>query len=154
MAFNIKNVYVVMAREVSVDKNDGMTSIFKLIEKFTFGYKPAELLEKNVQVGINPILFPHKYDVATSWYLGEKLKKETTLKFAIAIVDSTGKKLEGPVQEHHIPVNIDRINIQFGMDGVPVLGAGKYEMIVTASSATNKELASGSYPFEVDLIEE
>jgi hypothetical protein len=151
----VKNLFTVIAREVTTDANDNMTSIIKLIEQFNFGYNPAELKEKGVEIGTKEaILFSAKYAVATSWFFDEKLKADTSYTFRISVIDQAGENRGGPSQEHVLPAGINRANMNFGVEGLPVSGAGDYTLRAELIDAAGKVLASGEYPFIVELNEE
>lgn len=154
MKLEFKNLYTVMAREVTTDAADNMTSIIKMIEKFTFGYNPDELKAKGATIGKDVILFGAKYAVATSWHLGEHLTKDEIITFRISVLDSAGNNRGGPAQEHMLPAGIDRVNMNFSVDGLPVLKAGNYKLIAEAVSKTGDVLGAGEYPFVVELLEE
>lgn len=148
-----KNIYVVIAREVSVDAADEMTSIIKLIEKFGFGYNPAELKSQGINLGKDAIVFGIKYSVATSWHFGEKLKKDTLITFKLNVIDHTGTNRGGPEQEHLIPAGRDRANMHFGVEGLPVAGSGNYMLRAEMLNKDGEVLAKGEYPFIVELVE-
>lgn len=147
----IKNLYVVLARDVSTDAVDQMNSITKIIDRFGLGYDPVRLKEQGVTLGEKPILFPARYSVATSWYFGDKLPKDTFLTFKVRIKDPHGQYFDGPTQEHLVPPGIDRINMNLNMEGLPVTLAGKYTIVVEVFAKDGKSLGQGEYPFEVDL---
>ncbi len=150
----IKNLYVIMARDVTTDAADKMNSIIKVIDKFTFNINREQLAKDNLKLGIQEIGLPAQYSVATSWVFSEKLKKEMFLNFKINIFDPSGKKLgTGPEQENVFPAGIDRININFNVQGMPVTKQGKYELEAALYSKDGKLLDKNGYPFEVELID-
>jgi hypothetical protein len=151
---SIKNLFVIIARDISTDARDQMTSIMKIVERFGFGYDPDQMKDQGVTLGEKPVVFPAKYDVATSWYLGEHLKTDTLLTFTLSVRDPKGRDLGGPSQEHMLPAGVDRANMNFGMEGLPVTEPGKYTLEVRILSKDGKELSSGEYPFLVDIQKE
>ncbi len=154
MLKHLKNVYVVLAREVSTDANDGMVSIIKMIDKFTLQYNPAQLSNDGKILGKDPILFGGiKYVIATAWSLGQKLKKDTTFSFKVRMIDPDGRDLGGPIQSHTMPTGFDKVNFNFEIDGIPVTGPGHYKLLVELVSQSEELLAQGEYPFQVELIE-
>lgn len=150
----IRNLYVVLARDISTDVADQMNSIIKIIDRFGFGYDPTKMKEQGMTLGEKPILFPAKYAIATSWYFGELLKSDTFLTFGVSVKDPDGQDFGGPTQEHLLPVGIDRINMNFSMEGLPVTKAGTYTLAVTVSAKDGKKLANAEYPFSVELTEQ
>lgn len=151
---SVKNLYVVISRDISTDAVDQMNSIMKIIDRFGFSYNAKEMKKQGITLGEKPILFPAKYAVATSWYFGGALKKDTFLMFMVNIKDFNGESFGGPAQEHLIPAGIDRINMNFNVEGLPVSKAGKYTLEVIVQSKDGKKLAEGAYPFTVELAEE
>ena len=150
----IRNLYTLIAREVSVDSNDKMSSIIKIIDKFTFSYNPKKMKEQGVTLGEKPILFDAKYAVTTSWFFGEQLKKDTVLVFKISVSGPGGQDFGGPSKENLVPAGFDRMNMNFNTTGLPVTKAGKYTLKAQVLSKGGKKLAEGEYPFVVELIEE
>lgn len=150
----IRNLYVVISRDVSTDAADQMNSIMKIIDKFGFGYDPVKMKEQGLTLGEKPILFPAKYAIATSWYFGELLNKDTFMTFNVSMKDHSGTDFGGPSQEHLVPSGIDRINMNFNMEGLPVTKAGKYTLEVTVLAKDGSKLANAEYPFTVELTEE
>jgi hypothetical protein len=154
MPYKFNNLYTIIAREVTTDAADSMTSIIKLIERFGFGYNPQELSEKGITLGKDAVLFSAKYFVATSWYLGEKLKKETPVTLELNVVDPSGVDRGGPRSEAIIPAGMDRMNFNLSLEGLPVSGAGNYKLVSRLKSQAGEILAKGEYPFVVELVEE
>lgn len=150
---NVRNLYLVMARDVTTDASDRMTSINKIIERFNFSYNPVEL-EKKKGTGKDAILFGIKYAIASSWHLGQKLKKETFYNFKMNVVDPNGKDLGGPTQENLFPAGIDRVNVNFLMEGLPATISGNYVLNAVIESKAGEILATNSYPFLVELTED
>jgi hypothetical protein len=149
----IKNLYVIIARDISVDSTDQMNSIMKIIDKFTFGYQPEKLAEQGITLGEKTIVFPAKYSVATSWHFGDVLKQDTPLVFRIEVLDPKNKSFDGPSHEYIAPTGVDKVNINFNMEGMPVTVPGKYRLVARAQSKTGEEIAKSEYPFSVELTE-
>jgi hypothetical protein len=154
MKLQFKNLYTVIAREVTTDTTDGMISIIKMIDKFSFAYNPSELETKGVTLGKDVIGFGAKYSVATSWYIGEHLKKAEPVSFHIEIIEPTGKNLGGPTQEQTLPVGIDKVNMNFNLEGLPIGKAGNYKLSAKVISKSGDVLGTGEYPFTIELVED
>lgn len=150
----VTNLYVLLAREVTTDATDNMNSIIKIIEKFTFGIDQNALKQNNIQLGRQQINLPASYSVATSWLFDEKLKKDTFLTIKLSIINPNGKNLGGPEQEHLIPTGLNKINMNFNAQGLPVTNEGHYTLRAEALSKTGKLLAYGEYPFEVEFTQQ
>lgn len=148
----LRNIYIVAAREAVSDSADGTNSIIKVIENFDININTAEMDKQGVEMGKKAIIVPVNYSIATSWYINELLKKETNFTFKLYIVDSAGNRHEGPIQSHVVPKGVDRINVGFSVEGLPVMGAGRYECVVEVLS-NDKLLAQNSYPFTVTIKE-
>lgn len=151
---DIKNLYVLMARDISSDAVDNMTSIIKIIDIFTFNVNSKEVKEKGGELGKSALLLPTHYYVGTSWYFGKKLTKDTILNFKVTIISPEGSEHVGAPQESMLPKGIDRANMHLSFDAMPVTVSGKYTLQVDALSSTNKLLARGEYPFQVVLNDE
>jgi hypothetical protein len=142
-----------MAREVSTDAADKMNSIIKIIDKFTFGVNRAQLKAEQEKLEGQQIAMPATYTIATSWHLGEKLKKDTFMTFKTEILDPHHRSLGGPEQEHLLPAGTDKVNMNFNMQGVPITEEGHYVLKAQLVSKEGKTLVSGTYPFEVELVD-
>ncbi len=153
MPFKVKNLYVLMAREVSTDAADQMNSIIKIIDKFIFSINRNQLEKDGVQLGKQQIALSAKYAVATLWIFSEKLKKETFFNFRINIFDPTGKNLGGPEQENLLPAGKDRISINFNMEGLPITSAGEYKLNAEIATKNGEVLAKADYPFRIELAD-
>jgi hypothetical protein len=151
---SVKNLYVIIAREVTTDVADKMNSIIKIIDKFTFNVNRDELEKNEITLGSQQIGLPANYSVATSWIFGEKLKKESFFNFKIDIYDPAGKKLDkGPEQENLLPAGIDRINMNFNVQGLPVTTEGIYKLRAEIESKDKKLHAKADYPFTVEFVD-
>jgi hypothetical protein len=150
----IKNLYVIMARDITTDSTDNMSSIIKIIDRFTFNINKEELEKNEITLGVQQIGLPANYSVATSWVLEDKLQKETFFNFKINISDPDGKQLgPGPEQENVLPAGIDRINMNFNVQGMPVTKPGRYKVEAAMFSKEGKLLSSADYPFTVEFID-
>ncbi len=139
-----------MAREVTTDAADNMSSIHKIVDRFDFELNRAQLQRDGVKLGVQEIGLPANYAVATSWLFGEKLKKETFLTFKITILDPKGQKLgDGPEQENLLPAGIEKFNMNFNVQGLPVTSEGTYKLQAEVISKEGKSLAKADYPFQV-----
>lgn len=147
----VRNLYALIAREVSTDASDKMNSIIKIIDKFNIELNEEELKKNNLKFGQKQIGFPMAYSVATSWAFDEKLNKPTFFNFRIGIIDPKGKNLKGPEQEHLLPAGIDRINMNFNVQGLPITENGKYKLQAELLSKDSKVLAKSEYPFEIEV---
>jgi hypothetical protein len=142
-----------MAREVSTDASDNMNSIIKIIDKFSFNINKDDLEKNEITLGTQQLAMPANYSVATSWIFDEKLKTDTALTLKLNIADPDGKMLgEGPAQEHTLPVGIDKINMNFNVQGLPVTKEGKYKLYAELLDNTGKSLGKTYYPFDVEFI--
>lgn len=149
---NKRNIYTLIARDVSTDRDDGMNTITKIIEKFTFGI-PREDYDTRFHANDQPdaVLFPASYLIASSWYFGMKMKEGVQISIAANIKSPDGASLGGPVHELAIPKGADRVNVNMRVEGLPVKGSGTYQLELKLTR--NSELwATGEYPFDV-LIE-
>ena len=145
------NLYVIIGREVTTDASDNMTSIIKIIDKFVFSLDHKQLERDNVQLGKQTINLPAAYSIATSWLFGEKLKKDTFITFKAYIIDPSGTSLTTMEQENMLPANINKANMNFSAQSLPVTNQGDYTLRVEISSKAGKLLARSEYPFLVQF---
>ena len=69
-------------------------------------------------------------------------------------MDPEGESLGGPDQENLLPADVNRINMNFTMDGLPVTKAGVYTLRAELLSKGGEVLAKETYPFEVELTDD
>lgn len=150
----VKNLYVIMARDVTTDASDKMNSILKVIDKFTFNINKSDLKKQGITLGKQHIGVPANYAVATSWLFDQKLEKEVFLNLKINIIDPDGKKLDsGPEQENVLPAGIDKFNVNFQIQGLPISTEGKYKVEAEIFSKEGKALSKNEYPFDVEFVD-
>ncbi len=150
----IKNIYVIIAREVSTDNTDGMNSIIKIIDQFIFNINKDELDKHEITLGKQSLNLPATYSIATSWSFGQKLKEKTSYIFKNNVIDPDGNDLGGPEQKSEWPAGIDRINMNFIVQGLAVKKSGNYKIQSKIYSMNNDLLSEGEYPFKVEIIED
>ena len=146
-----KNLYLLMAREVSADSRTGMTSIHDIIEKFTSKVDKASVHEQGLKPGEATILLQIPYYAATSWVLGKKLTADTFYNIRLEVIDPSGKSLGGPEQEHLIPKGAAKLNLNFNHQGLPATTSGTYLLRTQLLNKDKKLLAEAEYPFEIVL---
>lgn len=146
----VTNLYLVMAQEVKTDESDNLTSILKVIDRFSFKLNREQLAKDNIKLGEQVITLPATFAAAGSWLFSEKLKKATPFIFKISIVDPAGTELnEGTEQENSLPAGVDKFNMNFSLDGLTVTKEGKYQLRAEILSKEGGSLAKAEYPFEV-----
>lgn len=147
----VKNLYLLMAREVVTDASDNMTSVIKIIDRFTFNLNREQLGRDNVQLGKQQINLPAAYSIATSWLFDEKLKKDTFITFKAHIISPSGANLTTMDQENMLPAGINKANMNFNAQGLPIVDQGDYTLRVEVLSKAGKILAYNEYPFSVEF---
>ncbi len=154
--FKFKNIYTTISRDVTVDANDRMTTLHKLIDFFNISYSKAELDKNNNTVGKDPILFENldKFVISTSWKIDKLLTEDTEVKLRINIISPKGVELGGPEQSQVVPKNNNRFSLNFVLSSLPVINQGEYELRVSLLSTTGEILAVGSYDFNINLKED
>jgi len=148
-----RNIFTLLAKDISTDAGDGMNSYTKVLDTFNAEIDVNELAKQGITLGEQPIVLPINFSIGTSWSLGKTTDEDTFLTVKINIVDPTGKDLGGPSQEHQLPAGIDRININFNNNGLPLTVAGNYVLQSILTDREDKVLAQGEYPFIVNVTE-
>ncbi|HEX7259480.1 MAG TPA: hypothetical protein VF272_00945 [Candidatus Saccharimonadia bacterium] len=129
-----------------------MNSIIKIIDRFDIELNAEEMKKQGVEFGKQTVILPYSYSIGTSWYLGEHLKKAASLGVKITIIDPKGEKHPGPIQKNTLPSGIDRMNINFNVQGLPVSRHGNYTLLAEVVSEEDKVIGKGEYPFTVELV--
>lgn len=141
-----RNLYLLMAREVSTDGNDQMNSIVKIIDQFNTTVDSNEA--KNLPPG-QIVTIPINYGIASAWQLEKRLSSDKDIKVVMTIVTPDGKKIDGPQQHNKVPSGIDRLSINFQAQGLPASVSGRYALNAEILDNSGKSLASASYPYDV-----
>jgi hypothetical protein len=145
-------LYVIIAKDVTTDADDHMNSIIKVIDNFKI-QADKDAIEEIAKKDDNQTTYPVSYAVATSWLLNQSSKaKGTSVKFKLFIRDANGHETPGPIHNYDIPANIDRINLNFNIQGLPLLKAGIYYLTVRLIATGDKTIAEGSFPFKIELV--
>lgn len=151
----VYNDFVIISRDVSIDANDNMLSIVKIIDKFNFELELEQFRQFNEAIKRGEVgAFPMNYVVTSSWSLDTPLKKPSTIEVLMRILDSTGKQLGEMKHETSFAAGTDRLRINAQTDSIVVNGSGRYQLeVVIVNKADNKELASNKTNFVVDIKE-
>lgn len=143
MLNKVECIYVILVRDISVDAQDNMNSLLKIIDRFQFGMDKKTLKKVN-----GPVNVPASFSIASSWKFEEKLKVDEKVLLQFNLIDPSGKDLGGPSDEFVVPKGKDRININFNVNGLTITDEGPY--LLSAQMLKNKKiLGKRSYPFEV-----
>jgi len=145
-----KNIYLLLARDVSTDSNDNMNSIIKIIDKFNINVDKQDIEKQKLVWGESIIILPVSYAIASLWLLDKKSEQESTVKVKISIFDPKGKDLGGPEQSLKLPVGSDRVSLNFNNQGMPITKDGKY-FIKAQLRIADKIVGDADYPYEVDV---
>ena len=145
-----KNIYLLLARDVSTDSNDKMNSITKIIDRFNIDANKGDLKKQNLIWGESIIVIPASYAIASLWTLSEKIKNESVVKIRLSIIDPSGKNLGGPVQSLKLPAGKDRVSLNFNSQGMPITKEGKY-FIKAQLEISDKVIGTAEYPYEVEV---
>ncbi|MDB5169860.1 MAG: hypothetical protein JWN82_256 [Candidatus Saccharibacteria bacterium] len=145
------NIFTLLAKDISTDASDSMNTYTKVLDTFNAEVDADELAKQGIKLGEQPIILPINFAIGTSWTLGEQTAEDTFLTVKINIVDPKGKELGGPEQEHQLPAGINRLNINFNNNGLPITVKGDYVLQSLLVDRAGKVLAQGEYPFIVNV---
>lgn len=138
------NDYVLIAKDFSIDQNDNMVSLFKLVDSFTFTFKEDEFKQAfKASPGEKNVLLPVTYIVATSWSSSEKVNKDLTYTITASFISPDGENLTSATQEVKLPKGSDRMRINFGVQGLPVKNSGKYKYMLEVKDAQGHSVQKG-----------
>lgn len=148
---HIINEYVMVVRDVSIDKNDGMVSLFKIIDNFSFGLKEESFKETFGESFSKTVALPAVYTIATSWRLEKKAEKDIPLSLQMSIISPDGTEMNKSFQEAVIAKGTDHLRFNINTQGLPVRGPGYYHIRVAVLGAGSKKIAEGTAVVSVDL---
>jgi len=151
----VYNDFVIISRDVSIDANDNMLSIVKIIDRFNFELEAEQFKQFNDAIKRGEVgAFPMNYVVTSSWSLDTPLKKPLNIEVSMRVLDSNGKQLGEIKHEASFAVGTDRLRINAQTDSILVNGSGRYQLeVVLVNKADSKELASNKTNFVVDIKE-
>ncbi len=144
---SISNSLLLLARDVTVDANDKMMTVIKIIDNFNGnvntksedGEKPDE------------VVIPVNFAIVSSWSYDEKQVEPTSLTIKTNIADANEQDLGGPEQTIELPAGIQKFNLNFPIQGLKATGSGTYVLTAQLLDSSDKLLASAQYSFEVNL---
>lgn len=146
-----RNIYLMLARDVTTDSNDGMNSIIKILDQFRVEN------ESEVHTSTKPNtksvrIVRAQYTVASSWLLPSPLKKGDQIQLTLSTIDESGEPVIS--QEHTVEAPTTspsaRVNLNINVSGLPVTHPGEYRLRGVLSR-NGKQLASAEYPYEVSF---
>jgi len=148
-----RNIYLLLAKDVITDPVDNMNTLVKIIDKFTSRVDESMINEQNSKLqGGQTTAVPVQYVIASAWAFDQMLAKPTLVTTKMNIVDPNGKDLGGPEQEQEFPAKIDKVNLNFKSDALPITKSGRYILKAKLLSKKGEELANAEYSYEVELI--
>lgn len=143
-----KNLYLLMARDVTTDSQDNMNSVLKIIDRFNTTLDNSELKKSGLEFGKDILTMPINYSFASSWYFGKNVSKGTKVKVQFSVEDPEGRDLEGPTQEFELPSAVNRLAVNINAQGLPFTAEGEYTLHAELSISGRRKLEA-DYPFEV-----
>jgi hypothetical protein len=150
-----KNLYLLLANDVSNDSQDNMNSILKVIDTFKSeidkeGYEKFQAQEEKTP-GKAALTVPIKYYAASSWILDKRLSEKTTFGIDLETVDPNNDTLASAHQEFKIDSGLNKVTVNVGFLDLYITKSGKYLVKATLTTSDHKSLASAEYPYEVDV---
>lgn len=147
----LKNDYVIVSKDVSIDSNDNTVSILKIIDNIEIGATAELIAEMETNEG-KIFNSPVQFSIASSFSSDTLASKDTTLQVLIEILSPNNKSLGKFNQDFKLNKNTDKARININIQGMPLVGSGKYTLSVTAQDGSTK-LATGSTTIQVNVVE-
>lgn len=148
---NLTNDYVIISKDASVDANDQMVSINKIIDNLAFGFRKEEFDKAVASSQGKPLAFPIAYSVASSWRSNRKVTKNFPFRLNVKLIDPDGVTLNENSQEAVMAEGNNIVRFNINIQGFPVTKPGVYKYILSAIDDAGKELAKGVSQINVDL---
>ena len=150
---NLRNNFVVIARDASIDVNDNMVSIFKMIDQFSFGVKKSELetVMKNPGATAN---VPFSCVLCSSWSTDEIVENNLKLTLEYSIIDPEGNVVSTGSQGAEISKGGDTLRFNLNIEGFGYKGDGRYKYLLRTLDDKGKELATGFAYLRVSCLQE
>lgn len=150
----INNNFVIIARDSTIDSNDQMVSIFKIIDQFSFSVKKSEFDMAVSAANGKPINIPFTCVLCTSWSIDDIASKDIKLTLRYSIVAPNGEEISIGEQNTQITKGGDALRFNLNIGGFPYLGEGRYKYLFRVFDNNSKELASGFTYLRVNRTEE
>lgn len=145
------NDFVIIAKDASTDINDGMTTLYKLVDKFEFAVNNKFYEDISKKESDNKIVLPAAYTIATSWSLNEIAQQEIPFQVKISLISPSGKVINDIVQDALIAKGKDKLRLNINTNGIPVNESGRYIFRVSALDKNNKTLATRDCGLQVKI---
>lgn len=146
-----KNIYLVIAKEVSTDNNDNMNSIIKIIDNFNTVIDKKEYEKKTQENADSVFAIPVEYSIASSWRLEDKVSKKTGVKVEFKTLDPNKKELGGITVDYEVPEAIKKFTINVNIRSLPATIEGEYSVVAKLLSGKGEEIAKSEYSYEVNF---
>ena len=151
----VYNDFVILARDVSVDSQDKMLSIFKIVDKFNFSLDPDNYKKFLEEIKDKTASLPAHFVTSSSWSLDSPTKNDLRAILESKIVDPTGKELGRSRNEMVFIAGSDRVRLNGVIEAVPVTSNGRYKIELSVLDLkTGKILCSGSTSYQVSVDED
>jgi hypothetical protein len=131
----IKNIWTIVCKNSSVDKNSNSLSIFNILEEIQLTKNPNVPVPKE---GIMPAA-PLAYEIITLWSRETKSDNELTANMQTELLDPTNKVLQSNVSEIKFEKDKSRLRIIVKALGLPITTGGTYHFRVSLKKAADKE---------------
>lgn len=147
----IINDYVIVAKDVSVDSNDNTVSILKIVDNLEIATSSELCKQINAKNG-NIFNSPVQFVIATSFSSAEKANKDFVFEILIEILSPDNKILGKFTKEFNLNKNTDKARININIQGMSIVGSGKYTLKVAALDQ-GKIIAEGTTSLNINIVE-
>lgn len=153
-ANTLTNNFVIIARDSTIDSNDQMVSIFKIIDQFSFSVKKSEFDVALSAANGKPVSIPFACVLCTSWAMDDITSRDIKLTLRYSILAPNGEGISIGDQDVQIGKGSDALRFNLNISGFPYVGDGRYTYVFKALDDNSKELASGFTYLRVSRTEE
>jgi hypothetical protein len=151
----VYNDFAILARDSSIDADDRMMSLFKIVDKFNVSLpsKSFKQIKEMKDSEVKLLSFP--YVIASSWKLDRKVTKDYDAIIKIRLIDPSGTELATSINDVTFNPGNSRIKISGEIQKLGYTVDGEYTNEITfIDKSSNEELCKASIYFEIEVLED
>ncbi len=150
----LNNQFILLARDNTIDSNDSMQSISKIIDIFTFNVVREDFKAQLSSSPINALeLNAGSFVLLTNWRFVEQTNKPFSGTFTISIVSPDGHSIVGEAIPFEVPADQVGYNLNANLQSLPISVSGDYSIVVSIKNSSGKQISSASYTFTVNIFD-
>lgn len=142
----MQHVWSILCEKSSIDTETNLLSLFSCLEEISVVVDKDKMIEKD-----NKFVIPANFQLVSFWILAEEnVKKDNELVTKVELIAPSGEVLNQFNNSFKIKSGARRFRNRANIQGVPVVGEGRYFLKLWHQSGEDYKLVS-SLPLDVKI---